>query len=130
MFRIIITVILTTFISACSMQVYKLNVQQGNIVTQDMLEKLEPGMSKRQVAYVMGSPVLQDTFTEDRWDYIYRSERREDQVKQYHIAIHFDKSGNYSHYEGELGEEVEVEALTPEEKPVKAFGEPEKPITP
>src|SRR5690554_4836568 len=42
--------------------VYKLNVQQGNIVTQDMLDKLKPGMTPRQVIYVMGNPVLRNPY--------------------------------------------------------------------
>lgn len=123
MFRIIITVILATFISACSMQVYKLKVQQGNIVTQDMLEKLKPGMNQRQVAYVMGTPVLKDPFTAKRWDYVYRSERREDQVKQYAITVFFDNAGNYTHYEGELDKSVDPQPLAEDEKPVSVFGD-------
>ncbi len=92
MFRLIITATLITLLSACTMQVYKLNIQQGNIVTQDMLDKLKPGMNKRQVAFVMGNPVLKDTFTTRQWDYIYRTERREDEINEYKIRINFDQT--------------------------------------
>lgn len=51
--------------------VYKLNIDQGNIITQEMVNKLQPGMSRSQVQFVMGSPLLADPFHEDRWDYIY-----------------------------------------------------------
>ncbi len=102
MFRFIITATLLTLLSACSMQVYKLNIQQGNIVTQEMLDKLKPGMNKRQVSYIMGNPVLDDTFSERQWDFLYRTERREDNVKSYHIRVHFDQAKKYSHFEGEL----------------------------
>ncbi len=102
MFRFIITATLLTLLSACTMQVYKLNVQQGNIVTQEMLDKLQPGMDKRQVAYIMGNPVLKDTFSTRQWDYVYRQERRADNVKQYHIRVNFDQAQKYSHFEGEL----------------------------
>ena len=51
--------------------VYKLNIDQGNIITQEMVNKLQPGMSRSQVQFVMGSPLIADPFHEDRWDYIY-----------------------------------------------------------
>jgi len=123
MFRFIITATVFIFLSACSMQVYKLNIQQGNIVTQDMLEKLKPGMTKGQVAYIMGNPVLKDTFSTRQWDYTYRTERYEDDVKSYHIRVFFDQAGNYSHYEGELPDSTKPELQEEQDKPVKLFGE-------
>lgn len=105
------------------MQVYKLNIQQGNIVTQDMLDKLKPGMDKRQVAYIMGNPVLKDTFTTQFWDYTYRTEREEDNVKSYHIRIHFDAKQNYTHFDGNLPESTDPELQKDHEKPLKVFGE-------
>jgi len=105
------------------MQVYKLNIQQGNIVTQDMLEKLKPGMDKRQVAYIMGNPVLKDTFTTRVWDYAYRTERYEDDIKDYRIRLHFDQADKYSHYEGTLPESTEPKLQEESDKPVKLFGE-------
>lgn len=50
---------------------YKPVVQQGNVVTDEMLDTLKPGMTRQQVLFVMGSPVLQNPFTTDRWDYTY-----------------------------------------------------------
>ena len=105
MFRFIITATLLTFLSACTMQVYKLRVQQGNIVTPEMLEQLKPGMNKSQVAFVMGNPVLKDSFSTRQWDYLYRQERRENNITKYHIRVHFDQGQKYSHYEGELPEQ-------------------------
>ncbi len=123
MLRIIITATVFIFLSACSMQVYKLNVQQGNIVTQDMLDKLKPGMEKRQVAYIMGNPVLKDTFSTRFWDYTYRTERREDEVKRYKIRVFFDQAEKYSHYEGELPDSTDPELQKSDDKPVKVFGD-------
>lgn len=51
--------------------VYKIDVRQGNIITQDMVDQLRPGMTKRQVVFVMGSPLVVDPFHQDRWDYVY-----------------------------------------------------------
>lgn len=50
---------------------YKIDIQQGNVITQEMVDQLRPGMTRNQVQYVMGSPLLEDTFNKDRWDYVY-----------------------------------------------------------
>ena len=51
--------------------VYKISIPQGNIITQEMVDQLRPGMSKRQVIFVMGPPLVRDPYHQDRWDYIY-----------------------------------------------------------
>lgn len=51
--------------------VYTLEIQQGNIVDQNMINQLKPNMDKRQVLYIMGSPMLTDFFHKNRWDYVY-----------------------------------------------------------
>ena len=51
--------------------VYTIDVEQGNIVTPEMVEQLQPGMTRRQVRFVMGTPLIEDTFNENRWDYRY-----------------------------------------------------------
>lgn len=103
-FRILTILLSFLFISACSVpQVYKLTVQQGNIVTQDMLDELKEGMTQRQVAYVMGTPLLKSPFEQTRWDYIYTLERRDEIVKSYHVAVYFEND-LFTHYEGEVPE--------------------------
>jgi len=63
--------------SACSMQkpslprVHRVTVQQGNVITQEMIDRLRPGMTKSQVAFVMGEPVFRNPFDDTRWDYLY-----------------------------------------------------------
>ena len=51
--------------------VYKISIPQGNIITQEMVDQLRPGMTKRQVVFVMGTPLVRDPFHQDRWDYVY-----------------------------------------------------------
>ena len=51
--------------------VYKLTIQQGNIVSQEMIDRLKPGMTRSQVQFVLGNPVLADSFDRDRWNYVY-----------------------------------------------------------
>jgi outer membrane protein assembly factor BamE len=52
-------------------RLYRITVQQGNVITQDMVDQLKPGMTRSQVAFIMGEPILRNTFDPDRWDYIY-----------------------------------------------------------
>ena len=54
--------------------VHRVVIQQGNIITQAMIDQLEPGITREQVAYIMGEPVLRNTFDDDRWDYVYTIE--------------------------------------------------------
>jgi len=56
--------------------IYKQNVQQGNAIEQDDLDQVEIGMSKKQVAYLLGTPAIHDPFHQDRWDYISMLSRR------------------------------------------------------
>lgn len=59
-------------LTACSSLTYKLEVQQGNYITEDMIAKLKPGMTRSQVRFLLGTPLLVDPFHADRWDYLYR----------------------------------------------------------
>jgi outer membrane protein assembly factor BamE len=67
-------------ISGCSLKrprlprVHKLTVQQGNVITQEMIDRLKPGMTRSQVSFIMGEPVVRNSFNDDRWDYIYTIE--------------------------------------------------------
>ena len=51
--------------------VYRINVEQGNVVTEEMVDQLRPGLNRRQVRYIMGTPLIEDAFHNDRWDYHY-----------------------------------------------------------
>jgi len=51
--------------------IYRPTIQQGNILEQDEIAKLKPGMSRRQVVFVIGTPLIKDPFNHDRWDYIH-----------------------------------------------------------
>ena len=55
-----------------SLSVYKIDLPQGNPITQDMANKLKIGMTASQVRYVLGSPMVTDSFNANRWDYVYR----------------------------------------------------------
>lgn len=70
--------------------VYKIDVNQGNMIDQTMIDQLRPNMTKRQVLYVMGSPMLVDYFHQNRWDYIYSSKKGGEDAEQKAIAIFFE----------------------------------------
>jgi outer membrane protein assembly factor BamE len=61
-------IIAAALLSGC---VYKIDVEQGNFVTTDLVEKLKPGMTKAQVKLILGTPLLSDVFHADRWDYYF-----------------------------------------------------------
>ena len=73
----LLTLAFTLTLSGCSLpklkvpRVHKITVQQGNVITQEMVDKLKPGMTRSQVAYIMGEPILRNTFDDTRWDYVY-----------------------------------------------------------
>lgn len=75
--RIISATLFALVLAGCSFpnismpRLYRITVQQGNVITQEMVDQLKPGMTRSQVAYIMGEPILRNTFSEDRWDYIY-----------------------------------------------------------
>ncbi len=51
--------------------VYKISISQGNVILQNMVDQLRPGMTRNQVIFVMGTPLVRDPFHQDRWDYVY-----------------------------------------------------------
>lgn len=68
---------------------YKIDIQQGNVITQEMVEKLKHGMSKSQVRFALGSPLLVDVFHQDRWDYVYSIQRGGKERQQRRLALFF-----------------------------------------
>lgn len=81
--------------------VYKLTIEQGNVITQEMVDQLKPGMSREQVEFVMGSPLIRDTFKSDRWDYLYRIKRGDEPSELYRMSIFFE-GDHLSHFTGDF----------------------------
>jgi outer membrane protein assembly factor BamE len=80
---------------------YKVEIQQGNYVSQDMVAQLKPGMSKEQVRFVLGTPLLTDIFHADRWDYLYWREAPNGQREQRKLVVHFD-DGKLARLDGDV----------------------------
>lgn len=83
-------------LSACNLtklrlpRVHKLTVQQGNVITQEMIDTLRPGMSRSQVAYIMGEPIFRNPFNSSRWDYIYTIELPGVFTDERRVSVYFD----------------------------------------
>ncbi|MBB5019199.1 outer membrane protein assembly factor BamE [Chitinivorax tropicus] len=89
-------------LSACSwLTPYKLDIQQGNYITEDMVAKLKPGMTRNQVRYVLGTPMLVDPFHANRWDYVYREVRDGKVVVEKRYVVNFEGDKATS-FEGEV----------------------------
>jgi outer membrane protein assembly factor BamE len=70
--------------------VYTLEIEQGNMIDQIMIDQLRPNMTKRQVLYIMGSPMLSDTFHERRWDYLFSEQKTGEDRVQKRISLFFN----------------------------------------
>ena len=70
--------------------VYKMEVNQGNYVTQDMVSKLREGLTRQQVRLALGTPTTESVFHKDRWDYSYSLERRGSKVTSHKLTVLFD----------------------------------------
>lgn len=69
---------------------YKMDIRQGNLVTVEMRDKLKVGMSKAQVRYVMGTPMISDVFHANRWDYVFLLEQGGKLVEQQRLTLYFE----------------------------------------
>lgn len=74
-----------------SMKPFKMEVQQGNVVTSKMLLQLRPGMTRSQVRYIMGTPLIVDSFRDNRWDYFYELRKQGVIVEKRRVILDFDK---------------------------------------
>ncbi|UCE89379.1 MAG: outer membrane protein assembly factor BamE [Pseudomonadota bacterium] len=69
--RNILTILMLGGLALGGCSVYRIDVQQGNVLEADQTTQIRPGMSKQQVVFIMGTPMIRDPFHKDRWDYIY-----------------------------------------------------------
>lgn len=93
--------------------VYRIDIEQGNLVTQEMVDQLKPGMSRRQVRFIMGTPLVEDSFNQSRWDYPYVIRNGRNVIREANLTIYFD-GDTMTHLAGDYAPRVEGEA-EPEE---------------
>ena len=99
MMRFILIFIALCLLCACSRSydggfnaplLHKIDIQQGNVIDQEMLDQLKPRMNKKQVKFIMGTPILIDPFHNERWEYIYSFQEGGTVREQRHITLHFE----------------------------------------
>jgi outer membrane protein assembly factor BamE len=89
-----IIVLLALLLASCglpSIKPYKMDIQQGNAITSKMMLQLRPGMTQSQVRFILGTPLIQDSFHADRWDYFYQMRHRGKIIEQRRIILEFEK---------------------------------------
>ncbi len=102
---LVLFAILTLALSGCSLkdslkdslrnpldaiQPYRLDIPQGNIITQEMVDKLKPGMTRSQVRFVLGTPLVVDAFRSNRWDFVYTLKKGGKVVESRRVTILFE----------------------------------------
>ena len=98
-----LTLIMTSLLLAnCSIpRIFQVVVSQGNLVDQKMLDKLEIGMTESQVKFVMGTPLISDTFYPERWDYFTSVTQGESSYTNQKITLFFENN-QLIRWEGEI----------------------------
>jgi len=82
---------------------YRIEIQQGNYVTQEMVSQLKPGMTKDQVRFVLGTPLINDIFHADRWDYVFMRQRnRQSPLEERRLTVFFDAGGKLARLDGDI----------------------------
>jgi outer membrane protein assembly factor BamE len=85
---ILVTLALSFSASAC---VYRINIQQGNFLDQKEVDQVKDGMTRSQVRYLLGTPMVADSFDKERWDYIYYLKKgRSRHIDSRRVTVYFD----------------------------------------
>lgn len=95
--------------------VYRPEIQQGNVVTQEQVNELKPGMSKRQVRFLLGSPMLTDVFHNDRWDYAYTFGTGSKPKDMRRVTVFFEQD-RLTRISGDLRPQAESEREEPKKE--------------
>lgn len=86
-----------------SINAYKIDIQQGNVLTQEMVAQLKPGQTREQVRYILGTPLLADIFHQQRWDYAYSYRNgRTGTVEKRYFSVFFDKDNRLEKVSGDV----------------------------
>lgn len=102
MFRALLPAVAVLTLGGCASQLqtsetlfglvtpYRMEIVQGNVITQEQFERVKPGMSRRQVRDALGTPLLTDIFHDDRWDYLFTIRRQGSEPQRRSIVLRFE----------------------------------------
>jgi outer membrane protein assembly factor BamE len=82
--------LLSALLAGCMLVPHKIDIQQGNYVDQAMVAKLKAEMTRSQVRFILGTPLIADIFHQNRWDYVYLTGKANDVHAQHKITVVFD----------------------------------------
>lgn len=92
--KILISVLSIWLVLTAGCSIYHPTIQQGNILDTAQVDKLKLGMSKHQVVFVMGTPLLEDPFHKNRWDYIHTVKNGKTQITTIQrLTLYFNQDG-------------------------------------
>lgn len=97
--RLLLSVAFCALLGACTykpsfINEYKIDIQQGNVLSQEMVAQLKPGQTRDQVRFLLGSPMITDVFHQQRWDYVYRYQNGQTgKVESRKFAVFFNADG-------------------------------------
>jgi outer membrane protein assembly factor BamE len=106
--RLLLAATFCVALGACSLKPdfireYKIDVQQGNVLDQDMVAQLKPGQTREQVRFLLGTPLITDVFHQQRWDYVYRFKSgRTGEVDTRRLTVFFDADGRLTRVAGDV----------------------------
>jgi outer membrane protein assembly factor BamE len=107
----IVLLFLALFCASCSTShfpwVYRLDIEQGNIVDDDKLAQVQTGMTKAQIKYLLGTPIIQDTFEPSRWDYFYSFRTGKGNYERRLVTLRFEGQ-NLTSIDNQPPEEMEL----------------------
>ena len=105
-------------------RLYRATIQQGNVISQEMVDQLEPGMTRSQVAFIMGEPVLRNPFESERWIYLYRVEVPGRYEEERRMTLYFEDD-LLAYFTGDYAPVSAVPSLDPETTDDTAQADPQ-----
>ena len=104
-YKTLLILIFSLFVCGCGfikkLEPHKIPIQQGNLITQSMVDKLYPGMTTKQVKFVLGTPLIKDTFSRNQWIYYYSLRLGDGRLLKKQLTVHFNND-IFTHVTGDF----------------------------
>lgn len=121
-YRICIVALFASFVATSTGCIYRQTIPQGNLLDQAEIDTLKPGMTKRQVALILGTPAIQSPFHQERWDYVYSYKAGRAPAEVKNLSLRFT-DGQLAVIEGDFKPGGQVSVFKPEDVIIEATRE-------
>lgn len=81
-----------TLLAGCGLHIYQPNIQQGNLMSAEMMDQIRPGMSKAQVENILGEPILVNTFDANHSAYVYTFQKNGGTIERKNVEVYFSNN--------------------------------------